>query len=94
MPQKKTEAPAPATIVVVVPADARLSIDGNMTNATSARRTFVSPTLEMGADYYYTLTAEVIREGRTYVQTQRVTVRAGETTEVPFNFSLETVASR
>jgi uncharacterized protein (TIGR03000 family) len=95
--KKKTEEvslPTPASIVVNLPAEARLTIDGNATTSSSTRRTFVSPNLEPGADYYYTLTAEVVVNGRTLSQTQRVQVRAGETTNVPFNFASEAVAVR
>src|SRR2546427_667750 len=48
---KKTEGPAPATIIVSLPADARLLIDGNTTSSTSSRRIFTSPALQPGADY-------------------------------------------
>src|SRR2546426_118647 len=64
---KKTEGPSPATIIVSLPANARLLIDGNSTSSTSARRIFTSPTLQPGADYVYTLRAEIIRDGQTVV---------------------------
>jgi uncharacterized protein (TIGR03000 family) len=85
---------APATLVVSLPADARLTVDGNATRATSARRTFVTPALEVGGEYTYTLRAEVAQDGQVAVQTQNVTVRAGETTEVSFTFASQGVASR
>src|SRR5262249_12889669 len=84
---KKTEGPAPATIIVSLPADARLLIDGNTTTSTSARRIFTSPSLQPGADYVYTLRAEMIRNGQTVVQTQQVTVRAGEESTVGFTLA-------
>jgi uncharacterized protein (TIGR03000 family) len=85
---------APATIVVSLPEEARLTVDGYVTKSTSAERTFVSPALEGGVNYTYTLIAEMVRDGRTITETQRVNVRAGETTRVPFNFSEQGVASR
>jgi len=88
------EVSAPATIVVSLPADARLFVDGSATRSTSARRTLVTPAIERTADYVYNLRAEVVRDGQTQVQTQQVTVRGGQTTEVPFNFSAQGVASR
>jgi uncharacterized protein (TIGR03000 family) len=93
-PPAKTELFAPATIVVSLPADARLTVDGNATRSTSDLRTFVTPALETGEEYIYTLQAEIIRDGRSVVETQRITVRGGETTNVPFSFSSESVASR
>jgi uncharacterized protein (TIGR03000 family) len=92
--KKKTPISAPATIVVSLPADARLTVDGAPTNSGSDRRTLFTPELEFGATYVYTMRAEVIRDGRTQVQTQDVTVRGGETSAVQFQFSNQAVASR
>ena len=85
---------APATIVVTLPADARLIVDGNATRSTAERRTFVTPALENGESYVYTLRAEFVVDGQTAVQTQDVTVRGGQTTQVSFNFASQGVASR
>jgi len=91
MPKKQEEeVSAPATIVVTLPVDAELTFDGNATTSTSARRVFVTPALETGADYTYTLRAQV---GET-AQTRTVTVRSGETTNVSFAFDAQGVASR
>ena len=91
---KKTMGNAPATIIVSLPTDAKLTFDGAATNSTAARRTFTTPALDLNSDYVYTLRAEVVRDGRTVVETQNVTVRGGLVTEVPFNFSSQGVASR
>ena len=85
---------APATIVVSLPADARLIVDGTATTSTSERRTLVTPNLEFGSDYVYTMVAEVVREGRTSSQTQQVTVRGGQTANVQFNFPGQSIVSR
>jgi len=89
---QKTE--APAVIQVSLPADARLIVDGYVTTSTSSQRTFITPVLPQGEAYNYTLRAEVVRDGRTVVETQQVTVRGGEETRVPFSFSSGEVASR
>jgi uncharacterized protein (TIGR03000 family) len=81
--------PAPATIVVTLPANATLSIDGNPTTSTSSVRTLVSPALEPGSTYVYTLRAEVNGQ----IQTQQVQVRGGETSQAQFSFT-QGVASR
>jgi uncharacterized protein (TIGR03000 family) len=93
-PKKKTSLSAPATIVVSLPADARLIVDGTSTKSTSDRRTLVTPELEFGWTYVYTMRAEVVRDGRSLVETQDVTVRGGETSTVQFQFSNQTVATR
>jgi uncharacterized protein (TIGR03000 family) len=91
---KKASLNVPATIVVSLPADARLIVDGASTNSTSDRRTLVTPVLEGDSTYVYTMQAEVTREGRVMTQTQQVTVRGGQTSNVQFNFSAENVVSR
>jgi len=92
-PPQKTEGPAASTILVNLPADARLSVDGAKTTSTSSTRTLVTPDLEPGYDYVYTLQANVVRDGQTVTQSQRVTVRAGEQTRVSFDFATTGVAS-
>jgi uncharacterized protein (TIGR03000 family) len=93
-PKKTEEVAIPATIVVTLPADAKLTIDGNSTTSTSARRIFTSPALEQGQEYVYTLRAEIIREGQMVAETQNITVRAGAEIPVQFNFSSSGVATR
>jgi len=85
---------APGTIIVSLPVDARLTVDGAATSSTSDRRTLVTPDLQVGSTYVYTMQAEVVRDGRNMVETQQVTVRGGEVANVNFNFSTQGVASR
>jgi uncharacterized protein (TIGR03000 family) len=89
---KKTA--APATIVVSLPAGARLTVDGAPTNSTSENRTLVTPNLEFGSTYVYTMRAEIVRDGQAVVQVQTVNVRGGETSVVQFDFPAQVVASR
>ncbi len=90
VPAPKAQVETPAQILVSVPAEARLTIDGVLTTSTSDRRLFVTPALETGADYVYTISVTFGSE----VQTREVTVRGGQTTNVPFNFAPVSVASR
>lgn len=95
MPKKGTEeVSTPATVVVNLPADATLTVDGNATRSASERRVFVSPPLATGSSYVYTLRADITRDGQVSTQTQNVTVRGGQTTNVSFNFASQGVASR
>ena len=91
--KKMTSGDAPAIIRVSLPADATLTVDGTRTTSTSAQRVFVSPPLAENQEFVYTLRAEVVREGRSLAETQRVTVRGGQETNVPFRFSSSAVAS-
>jgi uncharacterized protein (TIGR03000 family) len=95
-PKGKDESmlPAPATIVVELPADAKLLIDNAATNSTGGSRAFQSPTLSPGKDYHYTLKAEVVRDGKP-VQVERVVdVKAGQITQVTLTLPSTGVAQR
>ena len=74
--------PTAATIVVSLPADAKLMIDDQPTTSTSDHRVFVSPSLTAGKDFTYTLKAEITVNGKATVVSQVVTVRAGEESQV------------
>jgi uncharacterized protein (TIGR03000 family) len=91
-PKASVEA-APATILVSLPANATLTVDGTATTGNSNSRLLVSPNLNQGVEYTYTLQAQVVRDGQTLQQTQRVAVRAGEQSRVNFEFAGTGVAS-
>jgi len=74
-----------AQITVRLPADARLYVDNVFCPLTSSTRSFPTPPLQPGRDFYYTLRAEVTRNGETLVRSQRVTVGAGRQVNVEFN---------
>jgi uncharacterized protein (TIGR03000 family) len=80
-----------ASLVVNLPADATLTVDGEATTSTSSTRYFRTPSLDVGKDYHYTLKAKVTRDGKVETVTRRVLVRAGEETRV--NLDLPTTAA-
>ena len=86
--EKKTS--APATIEVRLPAGATLLVDGAPTKSTSAVRTLITPALSVNDTFVYTLQAEMDGD----VQTQTITVRGGQTTEVQFDMATQGVVSR
>jgi uncharacterized protein (TIGR03000 family) len=87
-PKKKlVTGPTPATIVVSLPADAKLSIDGYVSTQTSSQRVLVTPPLQPGQEFSYTLVAESNSNGQTVSQQQVISVRAGHQTPVSFNFN-------
>ena len=85
---------APATVVVRLPADARLTFDGEPTRSTGPTRTFQSPPLGAGSGGQYVLRAEIVRDGRTLRVRQRVQVMAGAVREVRLEPEAFSVASR
>jgi uncharacterized protein (TIGR03000 family) len=83
-PEKKAAAPNQATVIVQLPADARLFVDGQVADLTSATRSFITPAIDMDRDYYYTIKAEADRNGRTLAQSKRVVIHAGQVSRVDF----------
>jgi uncharacterized protein (TIGR03000 family) len=79
------ETGAPATIHVILPADAKLTIDGMPTKSTSADRWFYTGPLGEGT-YVYNFRAEYVKEGKTVTVQEKVTVRAGRETLVTLDF--------
>jgi uncharacterized protein (TIGR03000 family) len=73
-----------ATVKVQLPAEAKLYVDSYASKQTSASRTIVTPALEGGQDYVYTLRVEMTRDGRPTTATKDVTLRAGMALEVDF----------
>jgi uncharacterized protein (TIGR03000 family) len=92
--QEEAAVAAPATIVVSLPADARLLIDDAATKSTTSTRVFASPALEPGKDFYYTLKGELRVDDRTLTASKQVKVRAGEETRVQLEFPTTTLVQR
>src|SRR4051812_43850254 len=65
---KGDQLPARATVMVRMPVDAHLYVDGQWANLSSAERTFTTPELQPGNDYYYSIRAEAVRNGQTVMQ--------------------------
>jgi uncharacterized protein (TIGR03000 family) len=76
-------------VTVELPADARLFVNGVACPLTSERRSFLSPQLQPGQEYTYTLRAELQRNGRTLTRTRRVRVAADREVNVNFDFASE-----
>ena len=77
-------APAGARVTVRLPADAKLYVDNVSCPLTSSVRTFDTPGLEPGRQYFYELRAVVSREGRDVTESKRVIVEAGRESAVDF----------
>jgi len=76
--------PNQATVVVEVPAEAGLFVEGQSVPMPSSTQSFNTPALEPGKTYYYTMKAVGDRSGQLVYETKRVEVRAGETVRVAF----------
>jgi len=83
-----------ATVVVNVPADATFAVDGKEVKINGTSHTFATPELTPGQSYYYTMTVKAERDGKTVTESQKVVVRAGETSNVEFkNLATEAAVS-
>lgn len=82
-----------AKVIIDLPAQAKLYIDGRLMKTASAHRVFSTPTLQPGQLYYYDLRAEVARDGKVLSQDQRIIVSAGQQVQAAFkDFGAEATA--
>jgi uncharacterized protein (TIGR03000 family) len=79
-----TEGRDVARVTVKLPSDARLYVDNIVCPLTSDTRTFNTPELDVGRSYFYTLKAEVVRDGEKLTRSTRVVVEAGKDVTVEF----------
>lgn len=68
----------PVLIKLLVPADAVVEIEGARTNQTGTERSFVSPPLESGKTYVYTIKVTWKEGGKDKTVTEKLRVQAGD----------------
>jgi|GEM_PF-1111234 len=73
-----------ATVVIRLPADARLFAENRLLRQTGPERTFVTPPLPTQREYTYRFRVEYDRQGETVSVSRLVQVRPGETVQVIF----------
>ena len=74
-----------AMLLVEVPANAKIFVNGSATSATGGQRRFVSRGLAEGRDYDYVVRMVVDRDGRPVEETKVVSLSAGSSKSVSFN---------
>ncbi len=74
-----------ATIVVVVPEEAKVFIDGMQMKSTKARRVFQTPVLQEGETYFYDIRVDMVRDGKTVSETRRVVINPGQRVAANFD---------
>jgi uncharacterized protein (TIGR03000 family) len=80
-----TVQPHVAILVVRVPADARVYLDGRRTRtANKSVRTFVTPKLDGRSRYVYNVRAEITRNGQVRSASRRVVFHAGSRVNIAF----------
>jgi uncharacterized protein (TIGR03000 family) len=73
-----------ARINVRLPEGAKLTVEGQAVTLPAGAPVFRTPKLEPNRTYYYTLTAEVVRDGQKQTLTRNVAFRAGQEVAVDF----------
>lgn len=74
-----------AYVVVQLPADAKLFLGGNKTSVSGAVRKFKIPVSDSSKEYSYTIRAELVRHGQTYVAESTESLVAGKTISIKVN---------
>jgi uncharacterized protein (TIGR03000 family) len=75
---KESALPAKAILTVELPADAKLYIGEQLMTSSAATRSFSTPELEPGRSYNFVLRAEAVRDGKTFRESKKIVLRAGE----------------
>jgi len=73
-------------ISVWVPHDAKVIVNGYVTESEGSRRQFVSYGLRPGYSYKYEVKAQLIRDGKIIEDVRTVTLTAGQDMSVAFGF--------
>lgn len=71
-------------LIVDVPADAKVFVNGHATTSTGEHRQYVSRGLEPGMRYEYQVRAEIVRDGKTISDTKTVQLSGGSQANVAF----------
>jgi uncharacterized protein (TIGR03000 family) len=74
-------------LLVSVPEDAKVFVNGRATTSTGSERQYVSRGLENGQRYSYEVRAEVIRDGKPVTETQTAQLTAGSQASLTFKLS-------
>ena len=80
-------------MTIVVPADAKVFINGRQTRTVGTLREYVSYGLEAGLTYRYEVRAEVVRDGKTVVDSREVFLTAGSQENLAFDFTAKKAVS-
>ena len=81
-------------VTVRVPADAKLFLSGHETQSTGEVREFTTIQLEAGQTWNgYTVRVELTRNGQTLSKDQTISLNAGDSRELSFDFDTDKVAN-
>ena len=85
--------PVTTALTVKVPADAKVFLAGKQTTLTGEQRKFTTTRLPLGQQWAnYAIRVEVDRDGQTLAKEEKISLQAGDSREVTFDFPATTVA--
>ena len=76
------------SLIVSLPVEAKLFVNGRPTTSEGVQRTFVSKGLKPGYRYPYTVKAVMKLNGKEVVTTKQVNLRAGDARDIAFKFDV------
>jgi len=79
------------TISIIVPENARVTINGYVTKSSGRIRRYVAKSLQPGLVYPFNIQVEVVRDGQTLTDQRQVKLSGGSLEAVVFNFDKTTV---
>lgn len=82
-----------AVLNLLLPADAQVYINEKLTRTAGEKRSYVSRNLKPSSDYHYQVKAVVVRDGQEIIRTQLVTIEAGTSETVEFDFDTAPVTT-
>ncbi len=74
-----------ARVIVSLPANGKLFVDNTPIRNAAEIKTFRTPELSKGQQYFYEMRAEVLVDGKVVTQTRRVTLTAGDLIRADFS---------
>jgi uncharacterized protein (TIGR03000 family) len=87
--------PIRTTLILRVPADAKVTLAGNPTASSGEKREFTTTRLNEGEEWAnYPIRVEVERNGQTLVKEEKITLKAGESREILIDPTAPAVATR
>jgi len=84
--KKKKVSTGDVFIKVDVPEATKVYVNDRLTTSTGGNRQFISRDLHKGLDYTFRIRAELERDGKKLTSTRKLTVQAGQTISVNFDF--------
>jgi len=94
-PATVVDAPTETTLIVNVPAEAKVFLAGSPTRLKGHVRNFTTTKLSSGQSWSnYVVRVELTRDGKTISQDREITLVAGVSQELTFHFETDKVAAR